>query len=212
MNNPPRSRGKSERPAHPTKVALLETGRRLAEEHGLYGYTVEMLLDTSGISKGSLYHHFADFADFVESVQVEVYAESVRVDIENARSAFARARSKADFRRFILAVVGSAFLPERPDSRLLRASMVGATRGREQYRARLGAEQYRLRELLADLVTQAKARGWVRPEIDPDTASAFMLAYSFGLVVDEVTGHPVDPQGWQDLVMAFVDRVLLIQD
>ena len=212
MNNPPRSRSKSERPTHPTKVALLETGRALAAEHGLYGYTVEMLLDTSGISKGSLYHHFADFADFVESVQVEVYAESVRVDIENAKAAFERATSKEDFRRFISAVVGSAFLPDRPDLRLMRASMVGATRGREDYRARLGAEQLRLRELLADVIVRARERGWVRPEVDSDTGSAFMLAYSFGLVVDEVTGKPVDPRGWHDLVMAFMDRVVLVGD
>jgi AcrR family transcriptional regulator len=211
MNGALRANRKSERPTHPTKIALLEAGRALAEEHGLYGYTVEMLLDSSGISKGSLYHHFSDFMDFVESVQVEVFAESVRVDIDNAKEAFDRATSKEDFRRFILAVVGSAFLPDRPDLRLLRASMVGATRGREEYRARLGSEQLRLREMLADVIIQAQNRGWVRPEVDPDTGAVFMLAYSFGLVIDEVTGKPVDPQGWQDLVMAFMDRVMLVQ-
>ena len=211
MNGALRANRKSERPTHPTKIALLEAGRALAEEHGLYGYTVEMLLDSSGISKGSLYHHFSDFMDFVESVQVEVFAESVRVDIDNAKEAFERATSKEDFRRFILAVVGSAFLPDRPDLRLLRASMVGATRGRGEYRARLGAEQLRLREMLADVIIQAQNRGWVRPEVDPDTGAVFMLAYSFGLVIDEVTGKPVDPQGWQDLVMAFMDRVMLVQ-
>lgn len=212
MNGALRPNRKADRPTHPTKIALLEAGRDLAEEHGLYGYTVEMLLDSSGISKGSLYHHFSDFMDFVESVQVEIFAESVRVDIENAKAAFDRATSKEDFRRFILAVVGSAFLPDRPDLRLLRASMVGATRGREDYRARLGAEQLRLRELLADVIVQAQTRGWVRPEVDPDTGAVFMLAYSFGLVIDEVTGKPVDPQGWQDLVMAFMDRVMLVHD
>lgn len=212
MSGALRPNRKSERPTHPTKIALLVAGRDLAEEHGLYGYTVEMLLDSSGISKGSLYHHFSDFMDFVESVQVEIFAESVRIDIENAKAAFDRATSKEDFRRFILAVVGSAFLPDRPDLRLLRASMVGATRGREDYRARLGAEQLRLRELLADVIVQAQTRGWVRPEVDPDTGAVFMLAYSFGLVIDEVTGKPVDPQGWQDLVMAFMDRVMLVHD
>jgi hypothetical protein len=31
-------------------------------------------------------------------------------------------------------------------------------------------------------------------------------------VVDEVTGTPVDPKAWQELVMAFVDRVILTPD
>jgi len=148
----------------------------------------------------------------VESVQVEIYAESVKVDIENARAAFERATSKGEFRRFIGAVVGSAFLPDRPDLRLLRASMVGATRGREDYRARLGAEQQRLRKLLAKVIEQGQVRGWVRLDLHPDSGAAFMMACSFGLVVDEVTGRPVDPQAWQDLVVAFMDRVMLVQD
>jgi AcrR family transcriptional regulator len=212
MNRALRQTRRAERPTHPTKIALLEAGRALAEEHGLYGYTVEMLLETSGISKGSLYHHFEDFMDFVESVQVEVYAESISADITNAVEAFARSTNKASFRRFINAVAASAFLPDRPDLRLLRSSMLGATRGRESYRARLGNEQLRLRTRLSDLITEARERGWVRPEVDADTASAFMLAYSFGLVVDEVTGTPVDPKAWQELVMAFVDRVILTPD
>jgi AcrR family transcriptional regulator len=124
-----RPRRKSERPIHPTKVALLEAGLELAELHGFYGFTVEMLLETTGISKGSLYHHFADFMDFVESVQVEYFAETIRVDIENLRSAFEQANSRADFRRFAIAVVASAFLPDRPERRVLRAGMIGATRG-----------------------------------------------------------------------------------
>lgn len=212
MNRALRQTRRAERPTHPTKLALLKAGRDLADEHGLYGYTVEMLLETSGISKGSLYHHFNDFMDFVESVQVDIFAESINTDIMNAREAFARATSKVAFRRFVSAVVASAFLPDRPELRLQRASMLGATRGRESYRQRLGAEQLRLRNLLSELIAEAGEREWVRPEVDADTASAFMLSYSFGMALDEVTGDPVDPAAWQDLVMAFMDRVILVPD
>lgn len=202
---------KKPRDVHPTKALLLRTGVDLAAEHGLYGYTVEMLLDESGISKGSLYHHFEDFGNFVESVQVEIFTRYVDEDVANIAVAFERAESPAAFRRFITAVVSSPFLPGRPESRLLRASMTGATNGRDDYRRRLGDAQLRIRSQLSDLIEQAKLRGWVRPEVHADTAAAFMLAYSFGIVIDEVTGHPVDQAAWRDMVMAFMDRVILAE-
>ena len=43
---------------HPTKVALLEVVKGMIAEYGADGFTVEMVLAESGISRGSLYHHF----------------------------------------------------------------------------------------------------------------------------------------------------------
>ena len=203
---------KKSRDLHPTKALLLRTGVELAAEHGLHGYTVEVLLETSGISKGSLYHHFADFGDFVEAVQIEIFTKSVDEDVANIAIAFERAESPAAFRRFVSAVASSPFLPGRPESRLSRASMVGASIGREDYRRRLGEAQLRIRAQLSELIREAQQRGWVRPEVHPDTAAAFMLAYSFGIAIDEITGQPVDQTAWRDLVMAFMDRVILTSD
>jgi len=46
---------------HPTKVALIEVVKEMIAEFGADGFTVEMVLAESGISRGSLYHHFEDF-------------------------------------------------------------------------------------------------------------------------------------------------------
>ena len=43
---------------HPTKTALIECAADLLDKYRFDEITVEMVLDRSSISKGSLYHHF----------------------------------------------------------------------------------------------------------------------------------------------------------
>ena len=71
------------RDIHPTKTRLIETTVALISEFGPQGFTVDQLLDTSKISKGSLYHHFEDFHDVIIAAQVERFALYVEEDIVN---------------------------------------------------------------------------------------------------------------------------------
>ena len=66
---------------HPTRALLIDTSTRLIEQFGPTGFTVEMLLQESGISKGSLYHHFRDFTDVLEESMVSTYLKSVEEDL-----------------------------------------------------------------------------------------------------------------------------------
>ena len=75
---------------HATHRALIDCGVELAKEFGMYGFTVEQLLTKSGISKGSLYHHFEDFVDLVECVQVRIFTEYVELDISQFKELLTR--------------------------------------------------------------------------------------------------------------------------
>jgi TetR/AcrR family transcriptional regulator, transcriptional repressor for nem operon len=43
-----------------TRAALLDAGYTLAETTGLDGLSINMLVDSAGVSKGSFFHHFGD--------------------------------------------------------------------------------------------------------------------------------------------------------
>jgi AcrR family transcriptional regulator len=45
---------------HPTKSSLIECAADLLDKYRFDEITVEMVLDRSSISKGSLYHNFED--------------------------------------------------------------------------------------------------------------------------------------------------------
>ena len=62
---------------HPTKRALVQTVLDQLKTKKPSDLTSELILETSGISKGSLYHHFEDFDDLIETAQVFRYAAYV---------------------------------------------------------------------------------------------------------------------------------------
>jgi AcrR family transcriptional regulator len=59
-----------------TREALLDAGVVLAEEHGLAGVSVNMVVDRAGVAKGTFYVHFKDRASFVDAMHARFH-ESV---------------------------------------------------------------------------------------------------------------------------------------
>jgi AcrR family transcriptional regulator len=51
-----------------TREALLDAGAALAEEHGLAGVSVNMVVAQAGVAKGTFYVHFKDRAAFVDAM------------------------------------------------------------------------------------------------------------------------------------------------
>jgi len=60
-----------------TREALLDAGAALAEEHGLAGVSVNMVVARAGVAKGTFYVHFKDRAAFVDAMHARFHA---RVD------------------------------------------------------------------------------------------------------------------------------------
>ena len=52
---------------HPTKQLLIKTALELMETKLPTEIAVDEILTNSGISKGSLYHHFEDLAELLET-------------------------------------------------------------------------------------------------------------------------------------------------
>jgi TetR/AcrR family transcriptional repressor of nem operon len=57
-----------------TREALLDAGVALAEEHGLAGASVNMVVARAGVAKGTFYVHFKDRAAFVDAMHARFHA------------------------------------------------------------------------------------------------------------------------------------------
>jgi TetR/AcrR family transcriptional regulator, transcriptional repressor for nem operon len=57
-----------------TREALLDAGAALAEEHGLAGVSVNMVVARAGLAKGTFYVHFKDRATFVDAMHARFHA------------------------------------------------------------------------------------------------------------------------------------------
>ncbi|MEI6120563.1 MAG: TetR/AcrR family transcriptional regulator [Actinomycetes bacterium] len=193
---------------HPTKEALIEAVLELLQSEHLVEVTSEEVLEKSGISKGSLYHHFEDFSDLLEQAQVKRFANYVdetsalivqALQIQN-RDLFAEA-----MREVTRATQGE----EMKQQRLYRVKAMAAAGQNDRMRAHYAIEQERLTSALADLFREVIARGWGNPRLDPLTLAVFIQAYTMGQVVNDYVETKMEPANWLWLIDSIVDNVML---
>lgn len=194
---------------HPTKQALIDTTVGYLNEVGPTAFTVEDVLGTSGISKGSMYHHFEDFDDLIESAQVARFAAFVDRDIEVLNKVLTGASSRAEFVSRLKVASVQVQSPDRIGRRLARAQIAGWEGSTPKFRTALAAEQQRLTDTIADLVRDAQSRGFVNPVHAPEALAVFIQAYSLGRVLDDIAEKHLEPAAWNSLVEMFIDRIIV---
>src|SRR3984885_6009531 len=65
-----------------TREALLDAGVALAEQHGLAGVSVNMVVAQAGVAKGTFYVHFKDRAAFVDAMHARFH-DRVQVAVDH---------------------------------------------------------------------------------------------------------------------------------
>jgi AcrR family transcriptional regulator len=165
---------------------------------------VDEVLSVSGISKGSLYHHFEDFGDLLEVAYLRRFAAYVDLSSESIAEVIATSTSRDEMLTGLRVITRRTQAPELAGVRLERLSAIGLASGNDRFRARLAVEQQRLTDALADLVREAQVKGWFRSDFPPHVVAVFVQAYTLGRVLDEIAESPVDNDEW----VAFIDHML----
>jgi AcrR family transcriptional regulator len=196
------------RDIHPTKVRLTEVAAALIDEHGSQGFTVEQLLETSNISKGSLYHHFEDFYDVIMQAQVLRFARYVEDDIEALTRVLLAASSREDMFDRLDLISRATHDSARSARRADRIEILAGARHSEKMKNALAPTQARLTGAIADLVREMKAKEFVSEDLDPGSVAGFIQAYSLGLIVNDVSNESIDMDKWH-LMISRMTRGLL---
>ena len=71
------------RPAEPGRNALLSAGFEVAAARGLAGLSVNAVVDTAGMAKGSFYNHFPTRRDYLVALHRD-YHERLNADVAEA--------------------------------------------------------------------------------------------------------------------------------
>ena len=188
------------RDTHPTKVHLIDAAAVLIDEHGSQGFTVEQLLETSNISKGSLYHHFEDFHDVIMQAQVLRFARYVEEDIAALTNVLLAATSREDMFSRLDLISRATHDLARSVRRADRIEILAGARHSEKMKNALAPTQARLTGAIADLVREMKAKDFVSGDLDPGSVAVFIQAYSLGLIVNDVSNEPIDMEKWHTMI------------
>ncbi len=195
--------------SHPTRDRLIATMVELLDGDDPEHVTADQVLQLSGISKGSLYHHFEDYEDLVEAALIYRFSRTVDESIIALMNILTSSQTKDDLVQQLTEFNRHVHDPGRRKFRLERARAAGMAFSSPRFEEALGLEQQRLTSAFEDLVTDAQHKGWFRKELDPLAAAVFVQAYTIGRLIDDISPEKVSPEGWNALVQDFVTRVLV---
>ena len=196
---------------HPTKQTLLDTVVELLNSKVPAEINSEEVLEISGISKGSLYHHYADFSELIEQALIVRFARYVDASIAALSQVLRTAKSKTELFEGLKQVTRHTQSEKMKDGRYERlGSMATAIRSPRMQLA-LGAEQERLTEALADLFRESQERGWGNKDFQPRVIAVMVQAYTMGKIVDDITPTHMDSENWALLIDTFLERIFFTE-
>ena len=195
--------------SHPTRDRLIETMAELLDGSDPEHITADQVLTTSGVSKGSLYHHFEDFEDLLEAALISRFSVNVDSTIDGLAQILATVESREELLFALRQTNAHDQAQSRAKFRLERARAAGLTYSSPRFHDALGVEQQRLTDAFTDLFTEAQNKGWMSRDINPMAAAVFVQAYTVGRVVDDIAQEKVDPETWTDLIMMVIDKAIL---
>lgn len=206
--SPPILDGSDERKvSHPTHAKLLNSAIVLMQIHDPEEISTEMVLKHSRVSRGSLYYHFRDLADLLETALVRSFSKVVDDNIAFMGELIRGCANDTDFYHATLAFNDSVHNDDRREARLSRIRLFGLAARNPRMLEKLEQEQTRLTKGYVALFETAQERGWMARDFDPLAAAVLVQAYTIGKVVDDISTERVDLDQWKSLLMKLVVRV-----
>jgi len=185
---------------HPTKRLLVETVVAMLETKKPNEILAEEVLESSGVSKGSMYHHFEDLQELVETAQLMRYSKWIDASIEFMTNHVLAATTKEGFIESLRKLTELTQSVDRKSARAERARALAACFDNPRMAKAMGAETQRHTDALADIVQEVQNRGFIRADEDPKAAAVFIQAYTLGKMVNDYNPTGVEDETWVDLI------------
>ena len=189
---------------HPTKAILVETVVEMLETIKPGDIQADKVLEISGISKGSLYHHFEDLGELVETAHVARYSKLITVSVDTMTNILPKAKNISELRVSLAAVTKATQRHDLSKYRLERARTLANAEGNPRFQKALAEETDRLTSLLEDLCREVIEKGWFRKDLNPRALAVFIQSYTLGKLVDDFSPNRVPEDVWNALIDGIV--------
>lgn len=194
---------------HPTKRLLVETASKLLDEKSATQISAEEVLELSGISRGSMYHHFVDLDDLLETTQVWRYSNWVDVSIKFMYDFVITSKTKDELRQSLRKLTEITQSDDRKPARAQRALALAMCASNERMAQKLSPEIQRLTDAISDVCEEIKNKGLFKESVDAHALSTFIQAYTLGKIVNDFNPEGVDEEQWINFIMAIVENTFL---
>jgi hypothetical protein len=94
-------------------------------------------------------------------------------------------------------------------TRLERAQIVAATQNNPRLLKKFTTETDRMTSSFEDLIREVIDRKLFKPDLEPRAIAIFIQAYTFGLVLNDLSENKVKYENWVSLINQIIDKVFI---
>jgi len=188
--------------------AAVQATIELLEELPTESVTLREIRTRSGVSNGSLSHHFGSREGLIAAAQVERYARTCREDaafLSRLREGAAGAQSMADA---ALSLIAEMRTPERHHVRWVRMAAVAAAFGDDALDGALAQAFTALIDATTESLAAAQGNGLIDAGVDPRSAALLAAIHTQGLVLDDLMGEELPVGEWGALNLGIIATFL----
>jgi len=178
----PRRRATQER-SSVTQARIIDAAIEIIERDGEAAVTVARVLDITGLSRGAVYHHFADRDVLVRAAQFERLARQPGGDIAALRAAIRDARDRDEFVGTVSLITAALCEPDRVAVRAVRASVIATAVQHDDARPPVTALESDIALELTEVVREGQARGFITTAADAAAIAVVIESVAFGLLI-----------------------------
>jgi len=206
---PEQGPSRRDRRSRSTRDRVIDVVLELLQEGGETAVRIDDVRDRSGVSVGSLYHHFGDRDGLIVAAQLRRFARYAEAEISALSTIVERASTVGEFRRAIRQLTLHTGSELRVAERWGRIAVLGSTIGRPALLHEVRIVQTRLTDEFQAHVAQGQVRGFFRSDLDSRAVALFVESYSVGLALNELDEHAVSESAWESVVWAALDGLIV---
>lgn len=189
-----RQRSPQDRARHTVRRILDATITILVTE-GEEAVTIDRVMRETGLSRGAVYHHFAERDALVRAAQFDRLAQQPLGDIDALRAAIRATSTPEEFATIIGLLAATICSSERHPVRMVRAGVMAATATHADLEHALQGLETSIADHLTDAIREGQDRGLVTTSLEPAAIGAVIEAVAFGLLIVNFMNHPPDREG-----------------
>lgn len=188
-----------------SRSQLIDVTLRIMLEKGIDAVRIEDIVSEVGVTKGSLYWHFADRNTLIREALVEHLRRMNSDIVEGISGAIDEHMDKDDYLARVAPFIVDPYNTDQVNERWQRLMVMAETRKDPELMAMMRDVQSRSLAIFVELMQDAQDNGVLRADVDARAVAVAISAINLGSNVIEVLGeNGPSPEAWWSLISFFI--------